>query len=171
MAKTKNTKVNVPHKLLHSRISYLYQAAAYLSVQREPSTTSSQHKAEVLSCTQVTSKTDASTELRSFSNSQLPCTHSLQRKLVSDLKDVSLKMQIRLSPAMKHTMCKRCDTLILDSTTCTTEVENKSRNGMKPWADVLVKRCSNCGCERRFPVSVDRQSRRPHRISKAAKGG
>ena len=171
MAKTKTTSgANVPHRALCSRISYLYQAAAYLSTQVQPPTPSSQD--EAADCQNNNAelfKDDSRRHEPIVSDSQ--CANALARKMVSDLRDVSQKMQIRLSPAMKHTMCKRCDTLLVDGSTCATEVENKSKGGRKPWADTLVKKCLNCGCERRYPVNSDRQTRRPHRVMKATAGG
>lgn len=166
MAKAKTTSgANVPHRALCSRISYLYQAAAYLATQAQPAP----------SPPVIAPNNDAKSLSPETSgpptNPDLQHAHALPRKMISDLRDVSLKMQIRLSPAMKHTMCKRCDTLLVDGATSTTEVENKSKGGKKPWADVVVRKCCNCGCERRYPANTDRQTRRPHRVSKAANGG
>lgn len=171
MAKAKTTTgSNVPHRALCSRISYLYQAAAYLATQVQPPTPSSQDEAsDSQNNNTEISKEDSRCHKQKSSDSQH--VHALPRKMVSDLRDVSLKMQIRLSPAMKHTMCKRCDTLLVDGSTCATEVENKSKGGRKPWAETLVKKCLNCGCERRYPVNLDRQTRRPHRVMKATAGG
>lgn len=171
MAKAKTTTgANVPHRALCSRISYLYQAAAYLSTQVQPPTPIPKDEAADSQNNNIElSKDDSSRHKPILSDSQH--AHALPRKFVSDLRDVSLKMQIRLSPAMKHTMCKRCDTLLVDGRTCATEVENKSKGGRKPWADTLVKKCLNCGCERRYPVNSDRQTRRPHRVMKATAGG
>lgn len=170
MAKAKATSgANVPHRALCSRIFYLYQAAAYLATQAQPATPLSQQKA--VSPPKDDPKSLNRETLHPSTTPDLQHTHALPRKMISDLRDVSLKMQIRLSPAMKHTMCKRCDTLLVDGTTCTTEVENKSKGGKKPWADMLVKKCCNCGCERRYPVNSDRQIRRPRRVSRATSGG
>lgn len=88
------------------------------------------------------------------------------RRLVSELRDVSLKMQLRMSPAMKHSICKNCNTLLLDGSTCSTEVENKSKDGKKLWADVLVRKCIVCGLAKRFPLAARRQKRRPYRERK-----
>lgn len=160
MAKAK--PLNVPHKALHSRVSYLYQAAAYLATLEPPSTATHVHEAE--GHQQEVGHEDGQHTARS--EPQLASSQVLSRQLLSDLRCVSQKMQIRLSPAMKHAICKRCDTMLLEGSTCTAKVENKSKNGKKPWADVLVRICSNCGCERRFPVNADRQPRRPYRLAK-----
>ncbi|KFY00654.1 hypothetical protein O988_03181 [Pseudogymnoascus sp. VKM F-3808] len=170
MAKAKQAKgANVPHKALHSRLSYLYQAATYLSAQEKPSTASAiPTPPPVPSQPHLQNAGDESDHHHELAEPQPASSQNLSRLLLSDLRTVSMKMQIRLSPGMKHTICKRCDMLLQDGSTCVTKVENKSKNGRKPWADVLVRTCANCGCEKRFPVNAERQPRRPNRVSKAA---
>ncbi|KHJ35269.1 putative rnase p rpr2 rpp21 subunit domain-containing protein [Erysiphe necator] len=88
------------------------------------------------------------------------------RKLISELRAISLKAQIRLSPHIKNSICKTCSTLLIDGTTCSNEIENKSKEGRKPWADILVKRCYTCDSVKRFPLSAQRQKRRKVRTPK-----
>lgn len=151
LIKMAKAKSGVPNKSLHSRVSYLYQAAAYLASQKpqqkdpeigEPLTASRQ-------CSDVSTKAN----------------HAAARHLVKDLRAVSQKLLMRISPAMKHSMCKSCDTMLVEGSTCTSEVENWSKGGKKPWADVLVLKCTVCGSARRFPVGATRQKRRPHRAA------
>jgi ribonuclease P protein subunit RPR2 len=160
MAKGKASKGagSVPSKALHSRVSYLYQAAAYLATQQQHSTTipagSEPQDA------QPTAKTENTLQGNSYLD-------PASRRLISDLKAVSHKIQVRISPAMKHSVCKNCDSMLIDGSTCTNEVENKSKGGKKRWADVLVRRCNTCGFEKRFPIGADRQKRRPQRTMTA----
>jgi len=42
-------------------------------------------------------------------------------------------------------------------------LENKSKGGRKPWADVLVVECQRCGLERRYPVGQERQCKKKDR--------
>jgi ribonuclease P protein subunit RPR2 len=44
-------------------------------------------------------------------------------------------------------------------------VENQSKGGRKPWADILVMRCLTCGHAKRYPVSVPKQRRKSARTS------
>ena len=74
-----------------------------------------------------------------------------------------MKSQIRLSPAIKRSLCKRCDALLVSGSDSTSRLENKSRGGKKPWADVLVVTCNSCGTVKRFPVGAKRQSKRAER--------
>lgn len=145
MAKAKFKGANISNKALYSRASYLYQAAAYLEAQSQKPA-----KATTLEASEASSTDPAP-------------TLSASRCLLSDLRNVSLKAQIRLSPAVKHTICKRCNTLLLEGSTCSVEVENKSKGGGKPWADVLVRTCKKCSLGRRIPVGAERQKRRLHR--------
>ncbi|KAB5560133.1 RNAse P Rpr2/Rpp21/SNM1 subunit domain-containing protein [Coniochaeta sp. 2T2.1] len=132
MAKGK-AAATVQNRPLYSRISFLQQAAAYLTQASE------------------TGQNETST------GRQKPISTGAARRLVTDLRSVSLKTRIRLSPAVKQTMCKYCDALLIEGETCTTVVENKSKNGRKPWADVLVRKCHACGNAKRHPLNSARQ--------------
>jgi ribonuclease P protein subunit RPR2 len=142
MAKAK-TKSSAPvqNRPLYSRISFLQQAATYL--------------------------TQASRMGQNEARNGQPCANSVgtARRLVTDLRAVSLKSRIRLSPAFKQTMCKYCDALLIEGKTCTTSVENKSKGGKKPWADMLVRRCHACSNVKRHPLNSPRQRRKAHRQS------
>lgn len=148
MIKTKASK-GVPNKALHSRVSYLYQAATYLATQQQ------------------TQPAEDTSRTPSHQGSPVPESQngmeSASRRLFSDLRAVSLKAQLRMSPAMKNSICKNCDTMLVDGFTCTTEIENRSKGGKKAWADVLVRKCDTCGTAKRFPLSAKRQKRKPLR--------
>ncbi|KAI1408069.1 Rpr2-domain-containing protein [Hypoxylon sp. FL1857] len=146
----------VPNRPIYSRISYLYQAAAYLATHPDSEGSNT-----------VTQTIKGSGEETTKESAQTPCTryskHALSRRLITDLRSSSLKSQIRLSPAMKHTICKFCDSLLIEGETSSSVIENKSKHGKKPWADVLVVKCHACGGVKRFPVQAPRQKRRPLR--------
>jgi ribonuclease P protein subunit RPR2 len=165
MAKAKAPKGNggVTNKALHSRVSYLYQAAAYLATREQRS---AENVAVYSKETTTGTLFDAENLAGSTGDGQRVLLQPSSQRLLSDLRSVSLKAQIRLSPAMKHSICKQCDTMLIDGSTCMSEVENKSKGGRKPWADTLVRKCQNCGSERRFPLLAERQARRPHRSQK-----
>lgn len=93
-------------------------------------------------------------------------TLNSSRKLVSELRSVSLKTQIRLSPQIKHSICKSCSTILIDGLTCSNLIENKSKGSKKPWADILIKRCHVCDSVKRFPISTQKQERREARKRK-----
>ncbi|TVY21895.1 hypothetical protein LARI1_G000270 [Lachnellula arida] len=147
MSKAKAAKgtVNVPNKILHSRVSYLYQAASYLAAQqphsesgptryeRDTSKTPSNHPKSI--------ETNGAEHSSSTTFSEAAAYRPASRRMISDLRSVTLKGQMRISPAMKHSTCKKCDTLLVDGSTCTNEVENKSKEGKKPWADVPILDC------------------------------
>lgn len=177
-------------KHLHSRVSYLYQAATYLAKvadqpQARPPYISDQVEKQgelggELQCAVASSSKAVSDEglptlpaeqgnptCKINSDNERVFEHSaLSRQLVVHLRAISLKSQIRLSPAMKHTMCKRCDILLVPGSTSTSYMENNSRGGRKPWADVLVTTCIACGTAKRFPVGAKRQLRRELRMGK-----
>ncbi|KAI2462745.1 Rpr2-domain-containing protein [Annulohypoxylon bovei var. microspora] len=153
---------NVPNRPIYSRISYLYQAATYLASHSESNGSSD--------VAQNSEGTEGDIATRDKQASRADHTkYTLSRSLITDLRSASLKSQIRLSPTMKHTICKFCDGLLIEGETSSSIVENKSKGGRKPWADVLVVKCHTCGGVRRFPVQASRQKRRPIREKESEK--
>ena len=169
-------------KHLHSRISYLYQAAIYLSGTTGKAQTCESNSGKEKQL--VNNHGEAAGMSEAASERSLPIAPSTQeegtpalgersmlqaqsgalpRQLLTHLRAVSLKGQIRLSPNMKHSICKRCDLLLVPGNSATTYMENKSRGGKKSWADVLVITCNACGTAKRYPVGAKRQLRKKKR--------
>ena len=167
-------RANASSKPLHSRISYLYQAATYLSnVQAassaltlapgdpsEPRTNSNRQTTESPHTLEQCPKGNGASKRTKLNH--LP----LSRLLLSQLRDVSLKGQVRLSPDVKQSICRRCYTLLIPGQSSTVTIENLSRNGRKPWADMLLITCNGCRAEKRFPVGLNRQPSRANRKSR-----
>ena len=152
MAKDKPPKLKgFPNKHLHARTTFLYQAASYLTFQSA-----------------VNSKEGDldSTTFPEASQFQQPSSIALQ--LGSDLHTVSRKAQLRLSVDLKRSMCKSCNTLLVPGHTATQTVENESKGGSKPWADILVVSCKRCGSKRRMPIGAKRQPKNKNRSVSAA---
>ena len=160
---------NIPHKHLHSRISYLHQVAAYLTQQQLYRNTDWEKDRTVSSNAlgsgygphdadgTVTGMGNLGQVPRITEKSRLLQIPALARRAVSHLRGVSLKGQTRLSSAMKHNVCKRCDAFLISGVTSSSYIENKSKGGAKPWADVLVVTCNACNVNRRFPFGARRQ--------------
>ncbi|KAI1803922.1 Rpr2-domain-containing protein [Daldinia bambusicola] len=142
---------SVPNRPVYSRISYLYQAATYLASQSK----------------NITDNTDATQDKQAPGSSQ--AEQGLSRRFITDLRSTSLKSQIRLSPSMKHTICKFCDSLFIEGETSSSSVENKSKGGKKPWAETLVISCHICGGVKRFPIQAPRQKRQTWRAANLRK--
>ncbi len=162
MAKAKSSKgdgPNVPHKHLYSRLSFLHQAATFLAARDsiQPVTEKRDHE-------------EPNTASRSSPLEQKPAAPSSREatRLLSHLRGVSRKSQIRIASDVKHSICKRCDGILLPGETSSAVVTNSSRNGRKPWADVLELRCEYCGTAKRFPVGM---KDRPDARSKKELGG
>lgn len=157
----------LPNKPAFCRMSFLYQASAYLAtVQTGEGGSKGGTRTE---------NDAASPEAMSGTGS---CSHDAQhelqnrsRALLSDMRQVSLKTQLRLSSTVKHSVCKFCDTMLIEGQSCVSVVENTSRGGRKPWVDALVRKCNTCGREKRFPVDAPRQKRRHLRDAERKTGG
>ena len=149
MSKVKPPKSKgIPSKHLHARTAFLYQAATYLTLQTSPNDTF-----------QASEDLAQTHSYRSVHCSPIPL------QLGSDLQQVSRKAQLRLSVDVKRTICKRCNTILIHGRTATQAIENASKGGKKPWADVLVLECKVCGGKKRFPVGIDRQAKKGARLS------
>ena len=170
---------NIPHKHLHSRISYLHQVAAYLTQhQLYGNVDWEQHRktcSETLrSCKGLhdtaSTKTANHDTVGTVKGVEIPGqvleigekhlllqAPALARRAVSHLRGVSLKGQTHLSSAMKHNVCRRCDAFLISGFTSNSYIENKSKGGLKPWADVLIVTCNGCKSSRRFPIGAKRQ--------------
>ena len=155
----------IQNRPMYSRISFLYQAAAYLAEAGTPESKSVRSTNPQAAGPDVHMESDGHMNDNDHRGNPTPTTEALSRKLLTDLRAVTLKTQIRISPEIKRTVCKYCDTFLVEGQTCTSTVENKSKGGRKPWADVLTIRCHTCGRQKRFPVNAPRQKRRPLRTS------
>lgn len=149
MAKGK-AAVAVQNRPMYSRISFLQQAATYLTLAQQPGCKT------VESSKEGTSDPEHDLALRGRA-----------RLLVSDLRSVSLKTRIRLTSSMKQTICRFCDAILVEGESCTTTVENQSKGGRKSWADVLVRKCHACGNVKRHPINVSRQKSKAIRLVEA----
>lgn len=155
MAKQK-LNTGVQNKIIYSRASYLYQAADYLARRaregQHPPDNQAPEGKQAVHGAQIEQRQKA--------------IGNLSRQVICDMRAVSLKAQIRQGTSLKRTICKFCDTLQIEGETCRSIIENQSKGGRKPWADVLVIKCNTCGNAKRFPVSAPRQQRRAVRPGK-----
>ncbi|KAK4154844.1 RNAse P Rpr2/Rpp21/SNM1 subunit domain-containing protein [Chaetomidium leptoderma] len=146
----------VQNRAIYSRISFLQQAAVALSSARRGSLDSGVANAN----TPGASSTTIEESSGAGSGTAL---EGMSRRLATDLRAVSLKTRIRLKPAVKQTICKFCDSILIDGESCTSTIENRSKGAKKSWADVLVRKCHTCERERRYPVSAARPKRKTER--------
>lgn len=155
MAKPK-AQPGVVNKPIYQRASYLYQAATYLAQSAPNDQDGSESTA---------SKGQHSTAPTNVQAQK--ATRNLSRQLTKDLRAVSLKSLVRHSPEMKRSICKFCESILIEGQTCHSIIENPSKGGKKAWADVLVTRCLSCNNVKRFPVSARKQKRKHLRQSES----
>jgi ribonuclease P protein subunit RPR2 len=151
MAKTKSSKggSTIHQKHIHSRLSYLHQAATLLT------TATKNHVGVASGCVQTTSSQQSRRPKFEYDDSL--STKAEATRLLSHMRGVGRKSQIRLASAVKHTICKRCDSLLVPGKSSTELLVNHSKHGQKPWATMLEVRCIQCGAIRRFPVGNHEQ--------------
>lgn len=150
------------HKPLDLRLAHLHRAAVYLSriqgasLDSMPSLHSSTGSQE--GAKDYEPKTKQSVD-------DFPVGKQLGRHLNFQLKDVAMKAQIRLTPAVKHSMCQRCGLFLGDAGSVDVQTQNPSLGGRKPWAAIQVIKCTKCGHRRRVPVCATRQPRKGSRAT------
>lgn len=139
---------------IRARLAYLHRASTYLFSQRlaeSHKTTSAETAAQ--------SQTPCQTPKEQEQATLPPQQACVSRHYIGQMRGVSLKAQQRLSIETKRTYCKRCDILLVPGVTCTEEIRNASKGQKKPWADVLVIRCSACETEKRIPQNKTRSKK------------
>ena len=160
MAKSK-PQTSVANRHIYSRASFCYQAATYLAQATKPK----EHDSESNFAGQKQHGTADTAALAKRA------TENMSRQMISDMRAISLKVQIRQSPDLKRTMCKICDSLLIEGQSCLSMVENHSKGGKKPWADVLVIQCLTCKNVKRIPIGAQKQKRKQARLKHGATTG
>ncbi|PLB49235.1 Rpr2-domain-containing protein [Aspergillus steynii IBT 23096] len=175
MAKVKGKKgvAGGVNSHIRARLNYLHAAATYLQTGEIPSRRSTgpdpvegaqaeDKESEPVSARivpQVVNDDEAIKEESTTAPTPTSLNPNLSRVLISHMRGVSLKSQLRLPVEVKRSFCKRCETLLVPGVNYVQEIRNDSRGRSKPWADVLVVRCTTCGTEKRFPQAEKRSKK------------
>lgn len=154
------------NKTLRARTDFLARASKHIHESSiEPIETLHKHsKDDALHTSEFATTAEQTDPL------QVP--NATQRYLTAHMRAAARKSQIRLPQDVKHSYCKRCDACLDGDTASQTHMENKSRHGSKPWADVKVITCAYCHATKRFPVGAKRQLKKKVRkvVSSADQG-
>lgn len=180
-ASGKQPSKNTQNKHLMSRVSYLHQATVYLSERIEATVRPEKgenlqvpgaHDSEAPETTQ-TSEDKINLSTSGFTSvgsaSTLIAASGTQCHLLNHLHLTARKAQVRVSQDIKRSVCKRCNALLVAGSTSYSKLENKSKHGKKPWADIHVVECLKCGANKRFPVGAMKQERKGKRRPKSGK--
>ncbi|KAF8310059.1 RNAse P Rpr2/Rpp21/SNM1 subunit domain-containing protein [Cantharellus anzutake] len=112
--------LSIPNKELIQRMSFLYQSTVYLGALSNATPPTSPSKR------------------RSFSN--------LARNQASILRSIGAKAQIRMDPAVKRSMCKSCNSILIPGSTCSTRIKSSPIHGNR-----RTTTCLNCHTSRSIP--------------------
>lgn len=163
MAKTKiDGGRKVPNRHIYARLSYLQQATHLLYSQHSETRSAKSSVDSVDEATKkpqdcTTNNEEPITSMLKFTPIGMPLTYELG----AQIRSIAQKSVIRLSSDITRSICKRCSAALIDGSTSISRIENKSHNGRKPWADVLVITCMSCQMEKRFPVGRPRNVKKP----------
>lgn len=185
MARVSSQKGGPSH--LQSRVAYLHKAASYfagltsaspsyeqkLTPRAAVNMTEGQESQQQLRCAprhDMAEMMGITNELAKLAQSPADTSSTFKdeasmRLMLSHIRGIAKKGQVRVSPSIKHSICKRCDALLLHQPNSNCRIDNQSREGRKAWADVLVVTCHSCGTAKRFPIGATRQPRRKDRLN------
>lgn len=79
----------------------------------------------------------------------------LSRALARNVDLVSKKTVLKLTPAMKRTICKKCHTNLIPGINMKIRIENLSKKQLEK-SQVLVHQCNNCLEQKRFPIGKNK---------------
>ncbi|CAH2350330.1 ribonuclease P protein subunit Rpr2p [[Candida] railenensis] len=79
----------------------------------------------------------------------------LSRALARNVDLVSKKTVLKLTPAMKRTICKKCHTNLIPGINMKIRIENLSKKQSEK-SQVLVHQCNNCLESKRFPIGKNK---------------
>jgi ribonuclease P protein subunit RPR2 len=172
MAKDKQKKKQgAKNRTAQARISFLFQAAEYLSTQSESVEPATQREQtpEADHSNEPTERDSANLKSANEISGDLSVLrrHALPAYLASHMFVVRQKGQAKIDKDLKRRICKRCKCFLIEGKTSSTVVENKSRKS-KPWADVTVVSCLACGMQKRYPVGIKKP---PSKVSVGAEIG
>lgn len=159
----------IQNRHIYSRASYLYQAASYLANCAHQTIKTTKSEDDQDDARKDEQSVAADGDSFAHSKQERKAIIHLSHQVISDMRSVSLKAQIRQSPAIKQTICRYCDAVQIEGKTCHSTVENLSKGGRKPWADILITRCDTCGNVKRYPISAPRQKRKSLRVPETSR--
>jgi len=139
MAKTKDNQTQkVTNRQAYQRLSFLHQASTYFSSLLNAETSVKSQKRHGKAANKVV--TD---EKHGFPVSSYLGCH---------LTTIARKGNFRVDKSIKRSICKRCKVSLREGSTSAVSLENKSKDGAKLHADVLLVTCLACGMEKRYPL-------------------
>ena len=152
MAKAKTKAgASIPNRHIHSRVSYLYQAAVYLK-----------HASVNESLT--SREADPSKPGHDLERSSARKSLGQPRYLLSHLRGVSRKAQTRIEPEIKRTICKHCDTLLIPGQTSPSNDPICLTNAQRLETDISALQCRSCAQTQRSQKDFPTRSYARHCI-------
>jgi ribonuclease P protein subunit RPR2 len=163
--KPKAGPLKYPRHQAQARMSFLFQAARYLSELPDAVKESASHGTEQKVKADISRNSSTKREVTDTKHPEASATeisddtsllktYALPAYLANHMFSVGLKSHAKLDRDEKRRICKRCKCFLIEGKTSTTMVENKSRGSKKPWADVTVVCCIACGMQKRYPVGT-----------------
>lgn len=149
------------NKHLHARVAYLDKIAKYMVSQHIPLDASRQNEDAASTAKSAGDVETDSNVGKQISQLELQTPdRGLAYLYGTHLRAVSLKSQVPLSQEVKRAYCKVCNAPLIPGRTSEMHLENRSKHGKKPWADVQVISCLKCHSDKRYPIGARRQPKK-----------
>lgn len=153
-----------PH--IHARIAYLNKIATLMASNQDSARHDTREIANGVSAIAASSTSSSASQADQSHGSETSLAkHGVPYLYGSQLRAISRKGQVALSQDLKRSLCRVCNGPLIQGQTCTEHLENRSRGGRKPTADVKILHCSTCGTNKRFPVGARRQLKKSKRLA------
>ncbi|KAG6845084.1 hypothetical protein H0H87_000989 [Tephrocybe sp. NHM501043] len=140
------TANGVANRDILQRLNFLYQAGVYLntlpSAEASTSLTSPKPNAPP-----ITSKKAPAGKKRKRSNSHAAMASDLSRTYISIMKSVGQKTTVKIDPAVKRTLCKGCNSIMIPGSTAIVRVKKSPAHG-----HAMAYTCTGCQTSRRIPT-------------------
>ncbi|EMD37650.1 hypothetical protein CERSUDRAFT_123546 [Gelatoporia subvermispora B] len=145
---------SVTNRDILQRMNFLYQASAYLnsiSPSREPQPSQSQDTSTYtpgsVPSSQVGQPAGKRKQPKKLRIRHPTTTHELARSYVDSMRSIGQKTTVKMDPAVKRTLCRKCDVVLIPGVSATVRVKSSSSHG-----HAMSYTCMTCKTIRRIPA-------------------
>ncbi|OCH93759.1 Rpr2-domain-containing protein [Obba rivulosa] len=145
---------SVTNRDIIQRMNFLYQASAYLnsiSPARGPQPSESRIKSlpaqDDTGSSQAQPSAGKQKRLEKLRMRHPTTAHELARSYVKSMRSIGQKTTVKMDPAVKRTLCRKCDVVLIPGATATVRVKTSSSHG-----HIMCYTCMSCKTTRRIPA-------------------
>ncbi|KAH8107874.1 Rpr2-domain-containing protein [Cristinia sonorae] len=144
---------SVANRDILQRMNFLYQASAFLNTIVDPPAVPEPPSPPVVSSiasTPVQQERQLKIQrkrVERLKKRHPPTCAALSRSYINSMKIIGQKTNVKLDPAVKRTICKSCNVVLMPGATATVRVKSSSTHG-----NMMLYTCMSCKQIRRIPA-------------------